>query len=84
MLLAAGKAEPAALQLRKAVALDPESEVAYYQLSRAYQALGNPAGQQEALAKYQALRVRKQERTDAAVLPLQVTKQPLEPLEGPP
>ena len=84
VLLAAGKAEPAALQLRKAAALDPESEVAYYQLARAYQALGNVAGQQEALARYQALRARKQERTDAAVLPLQVTQQPLEPLEGPP
>jgi tetratricopeptide (TPR) repeat protein len=84
VLLAAGKAEPAVPHLRKAVALDPESEVAYYQLARAYQALGNVAGQQEALAKYQALRARKQERTDATVLPLQVTKQPLESPEGPP
>ena len=84
VLLAAGKAEPAALQLRKAAALDPESEVAYYQLARAYQTLGNVAGQQEALAKYQALRARKQERTDAAVLPLQVTKQELEGKSDPP
>ncbi len=84
VLLAAGKAEPAILHLRKAVALDPESEVAYYQLARAYQALGNVAGQQEAQAKYQALRARKQERTAAAVLPLQVTKQELEAKEGPP
>jgi tetratricopeptide (TPR) repeat protein len=84
VLLAAGKAEPAVPHLRKAIALDPESDVAYYQLSRAYQALGNAAGQQEALAKFQALRARKREGTDLAALPLQVTKQPLEPLEGPP
>lgn len=84
VLLAAGKAEPAVAHLRKAIALDPESDVAYYQLSRAYQALGNAAGQQEALAKFQALRARKREGTDLAALPLQVTKQPLEPLEGPP
>ena len=70
--------------MRKAIALDPESEVAYYQLSRAYQALGNAAEQQGALAKYQALRARQQARTDAAVLPLQVTRQELEAKDGPP
>jgi tetratricopeptide (TPR) repeat protein len=84
VLLAAGKAEPAVAQLRKAIALEPDSDVAYYQLSRAYQALGNAAGQQEALAKFQTLRARKQQGTDLAALPLQVTKQPLEPSEGPP
>jgi tetratricopeptide (TPR) repeat protein len=84
VLLSAGKAEPAVAQLRKAVALDPESDVAYYQLSRACLALGDAAGQRDALAKFQALRARKREGTDLTALPLQVTKQPLEPLEGPP
>jgi tetratricopeptide (TPR) repeat protein len=83
VLLATGKLEPAVAHLRKAIALDPENDVSYYQLSRAYQALGNAAGQQDALAKSQALRAKRQ-RTDAAVLPLQVTKQELEPKEGPP
>ena len=82
MLLATGKAEPAVAHLRKAIALDPENDVSYYQLSRAYQALGNAAGQQDALARSQALRAKRQ-RTDVAVLPLQVTKQELEK-EGPP
>ena len=84
VLLAAGKAEPALPHLRKAVALDPENDVAYFQLARAYQILGNVAGQQEAMARYQALRARKQERTDPAVSPLQATKQVLEAKEGPP
>ena len=84
VLLAAGKAEPAVPHLRKAIALDPESDVAYYQLSRAYQALGNAVGQQEALAKFQALRARKRGETDLSALPLQVTQQPLEASEGPP
>jgi predicted Zn-dependent protease len=84
VLLAAGKAEPAVPHLRKATLLDPESDVAYYQLSRAYQALGNAALQREALAKFQALRTRKREGTDLTALPLQVTQQPLEPQEGPP
>ena len=81
--LATGKLEPALAHLRKAIALDPENDVSYYQLSRAYQALGNAAGQQDALAKSRALRAKRQ-RTDAAVLPLQVTKQELESKEGPP
>jgi len=84
VLLAAGRAEPALAHLRRAVAIDPENDVAYFQLARAYQALGNVAAQQEALARYQALRARKQERTDAAVSPLQATKQVLEAQEGPP
>lgn len=83
VLLGAGKAEPALSHMRKAIALAPEDDVAYYQLSRAYQALGNIAGQQEAVAKYEALRARKQER-DPTALPVQATKQELEPLEGPP
>src|SRR6266542_1689445 len=45
VLLATGKLEAAVAHLRKAIALDPENDVSYYQLSRAYQALGNAAGQ---------------------------------------
>ena len=82
VLLATGRLEPAVGHLRKAITLDPENDVSYYQLSRAYQALGNAAGQADALARSQALRAKRQ-RTDVAVLPLQVTKQELEE-EGPP
>lgn len=84
VLLAAGKTEPALAHLRKAIALNPENAVAYYQLSRAHQALGNAAGQQEALAKFQALRAQEQKRAETALLPLQVTKQELDPNAPPP
>ena len=40
VLLAAGKVEPAPAQFEGRIA-EPEDDVAYYQLSRAYQALGN-------------------------------------------
>jgi tetratricopeptide (TPR) repeat protein len=83
VLLAAGRAEPAVAHLRKAIALDPENEVSYYQLSLACRALGNAAEQQEALAKFQALRARRQERKEAGGLRLQVTKQELESKEEP-
>jgi tetratricopeptide (TPR) repeat protein len=84
VLLSAGKPEPALAHLRKAIALNPENAVSYYQLSRAHQALGNAAGQQEALAKFQALRAQEQKRTETALLPLQVTKQELDPNAPPP
>jgi tetratricopeptide (TPR) repeat protein len=84
VLLAAGEPKPALAHLRKAIALDPENAVSYYQLSRAHQALGNAAGQKEALAKFQALRAREEKRTESALLPLQVTKQELESKDGPP
>ncbi len=84
VLLAAGKPEPALVHLRKAIALNPANAVSYYQLSRAHQALGNAAGQQEALAKFQALRAEEQKRTETALLPLQVTKQELDPNAPPP
>ena len=69
---------------QRAVALDPQSDVAYYQLARAYQVVGNVAGQKEALAQYQVLRAHKRDGTDLSTVPLQVTKQPLEAPEGPP
>jgi len=84
VLLAAGKPEPALVHLRKAIAINPENAVSYYQLSRAHQALGNAVGQQEALAKFQALRAQEQKRTETALLPLQVTKQDLDPNAPPP
>ena len=84
VLVAGGDPQAALAHLRKAIALDPENPVAYYQLSRAHQAAGNAAGQQEALAKFQALRARDEKRTENTLLPLQVTKQELEAKEGPP
>ncbi len=84
VLVAGGKPEAALAHLRKAIALNPQNAVAYYQLSRAQQALGNAAGQEEALAKFQALRARDEKRTESTLLPLQVTRQEVEAKEGPP
>ena len=83
VLVAAGKNEPAVVHLKKAIALDPANDVSFYQLSLAYRALGDAAGQKDALSKFQVLRARKQERNDAAAVRLQVTKQELEPKEEP-
>jgi tetratricopeptide (TPR) repeat protein len=62
--------------LRKAIALDPEDEVAYYQLATAYRALGKTEEQKEALAKFQRLRDERSSRQDAAAqVAMRVTKQ---------
>ena len=42
--------------LTRAIALNPQSDVAYYQLARAYRALGDTASQERALAVFQKLR----------------------------
>jgi tetratricopeptide (TPR) repeat protein len=83
VLVAAGKNEPAVVHLKKAIALDPADEVSYYQLSLAYRALGDAAGQKDAFLKFQALRARKQERNEAVGVRLEVTKQELEAKEDP-
>ena len=83
-LLAAGRPELALVHLRKAIGLNPENEVSYYQLSLVHRSLGNAAEQREALARFQALRAKKAVPTETALLPLQVTKQELESKEGPP
>lgn len=42
--------------LRKAIALRPADDVAWYRLAQAYRALGNTAAQQKALAEFQRLK----------------------------
>ena len=46
------KPDQAIAHLRKAVSLDPEDDVAYFQLARAYGQLGNAAEQKKALAAF--------------------------------
>jgi tetratricopeptide (TPR) repeat protein len=58
-LVALGKPELALSHLRKAVALNPNDDVAYYQIARAYLALGKIDDQQKAFAEYQRLRSRR-------------------------
>src|SRR5262249_34961601 len=51
--VATEKNEPAVVHLKKAIALDPVNDVSFYQLSLAYRALGDAAGQKDALSKFQ-------------------------------
>jgi tetratricopeptide (TPR) repeat protein len=56
--------EKALPHLKKALSLDSENEVSHYQLSLVYKALGNLAGQQEELEKFQLLRKQKAQRRE--------------------
>jgi tetratricopeptide (TPR) repeat protein len=76
-LVAIGRPEAALPHLKKTITLNGESSVAYYQLSLVYRALGDAAGQRDALAKFQALREQEARRNERALLPLQVTQQEL-------
>jgi tetratricopeptide (TPR) repeat protein len=67
--------------LEKAISLNPDSEVAYYQLSLVYRALGDAVNQEKALAGFGRLRgpgSQVEKKTRAAMKPLDVTKQELE------
>ncbi|HEX5081688.1 MAG TPA: tetratricopeptide repeat protein, partial [Blastocatellia bacterium] len=55
-LLSLGKAEQALAPLTRAIALDAENQVAWFQLAQAQRALGNAAEQQKAMAEFQRLR----------------------------
>lgn len=84
VLIASGKPELAVPHLVKAVSLNPESEVSYYQLSLGYRALGKVAEQEKALTALERIRSGKQQEPDApSFVPQQVTKQELDP-DGPP
>jgi tetratricopeptide (TPR) repeat protein len=80
VLIALAKPELALPHLRKAVALNPGSEVPQYQLSLAYRALGNTAEQQKALAEFQRLKSEKARGQEPLTFVFrQATKQALDP-----
>jgi tetratricopeptide (TPR) repeat protein len=79
VLIALGKPELALPHLRKAVSLNPENEVAYYQLSQVHRALGNAVEQQKALAEFQRLRNQQSgQPVKETLLRREVTKQELD------
>lgn len=86
-LIALGKPDLALPHLRKAISLNPENEVSYYQLSLAYRALGDVAEQQKALAEFQRLRTEKSRQQESemkqAFSPREVTKQKLDSKDAP-
>jgi tetratricopeptide (TPR) repeat protein len=55
-LTALGRPEEGLRSLKAALELNPESDVAYYQLAQAYRALGNTGEQGKALAEFHRLR----------------------------
>ncbi|MBC8164289.1 MAG: tetratricopeptide repeat protein [Bryobacteraceae bacterium] len=73
-LLALNKPGDAIPYLRKAVSLNPLDEVPHYQLSRAYQQLGNNVERQKALAEFRRLR-EERSREEAILLQRAVTRQ---------
>lgn len=77
-LLALGKAKEAISHLSRGVSLNPEDEVAHYQLSRAHRQLGNDAERQKAMAEFQRLRSERS-RQEAVLLRRAVSKQDLDP-----
>jgi predicted Zn-dependent protease len=80
VLIAEQKAEPAKVQLEKAIELNPDNEVSWYRLAQVDKSLGDLEGQKKALAQYQRLRQKARAQTDRVLDPSsEVTKQELEP-----
>jgi tetratricopeptide (TPR) repeat protein len=62
VLLNEKEPDQALAHLQKAVSLDPEDDVAYFQLAQAYRQLGNMPEQRKALAAFQRLQAKEQEQ----------------------
>jgi tetratricopeptide (TPR) repeat protein len=78
-LISLGQPAQAIPKLQAAIAQNPANEVAYYQLSLAYRALGRTADQEKALAEFTRLRNAASKRSADVADPMRdVTKQELE------
>lgn len=83
-LVSLRKPDQALLPLRKAIALNANNEVTWFQLSQAYRALNNAAEQQKAFAEYQRLRNQKLQSSGGMGFSRpEATKQKVDP-EAPP
>ncbi|MFN0106968.1 MAG: tetratricopeptide repeat protein [Bryobacteraceae bacterium] len=72
-----GKPDQAVTHLRKAIALNKSSDVAFFHLSQAYRAMGNTTERQNALAEFRRLRAQRAGRE--TVVLQEVTKQEIDP-----
>jgi tetratricopeptide (TPR) repeat protein len=82
VLLAQGEPAAAVEQLEAAIALNAESEVAFYQLSLCHRALGDAERQRAAMAEFQRLKSGASSRSGMAdFVPLQVTEQKIDERE---
>jgi tetratricopeptide (TPR) repeat protein len=62
--------------LQKAIAINPDSDVAWYRLSEVYRALGNEAEQRKAISQFQRLhKTEQQAATGMGSPPSEITKQ---------
>jgi predicted Zn-dependent protease len=80
-LLALDKPDLALPYLLKAISVNPEDEVPYYQLSQVYRKLGSETEQHNALAEFQRLRGQKSRQQKAigkVFAEREVTKQELD------
>jgi tetratricopeptide (TPR) repeat protein len=77
-LVALGQPDLGLTRLQKAIAIDPNNEVSWYQMAQAHRARGDAAAQQKALAEYQRIREANSGRSDVAVR-REVTKQTIDP-----
>ena len=85
VLVAQEKADLALAPLVKAVALNAEDDVAWFQLWQAHRALGHREEQEKAQAEFQRLRSRKREQERLDLLRKNmVTQQELDPRTTPP
>jgi tetratricopeptide (TPR) repeat protein len=85
VLVAQGKADLALPPLQKAASLDPENDVAWFQLYQAHRALGHAEEAGRAQAEFQRLRTRKREQERLDLLrPHVVTQQELDAQTTPP
>ena len=84
VLVSQGKADLAVPPLAKAVSLNPEDDVAWFQLWQAHRALGHREEQEKAQAEFQRLRSRKREQERMDLLRKNmVTQQELDPQATP-
>jgi len=89
VLIALRKPDLALPHLQKAISLNPENEVSYYQLALVYRALGNTAEQQKTLAEFERLQSqrlhqeKREHRGTEALSPQEVTKQELDSKDAP-
>jgi tetratricopeptide (TPR) repeat protein len=80
-LRARGKPAEAVGHLQRAIALDPEDEVAWYRLSQVERDLGNTEEQQRAVAEFRRLhhKFNQQKLIERVFSPSEVTKQEVDP-----
>jgi tetratricopeptide (TPR) repeat protein len=85
VLVAQGKVDLALPPLKKAVSLNPDDDVAWFQLYQAHRALGHLEEQEKAQAEFQRLRARKREQERLDLLRQHVvTQQELDAQATPP